>query len=400
VTPALTALLVFAAVAVASPILSSLLRPIVRVPLVVFELVIGLVLGPAVLGWIQVNQFTAFLANIGLASLFFLAGNEIDFAAVRGRSLGFAGGAWLVSLAVGLGVGILLTHSVSSGVFVGIAVTTTALGAIMPLLRDAGELNSPFGRTILAVGAVGEFGPLIGISLFLSGHSPLTESLVLIGFVLLAAAAIFLASRAPLRPLHRLITATLHTSGQFAVRLVILILAALTFLSVALGLDMLLGAFVAGVLSRVVLAAAPEDARESIEGKLEAVGFGFLVPFFFINTGLTFSLGALTANPFLLALVPIFLVVFVVVRGVPTLMAVPRATPWRDRGAVILFASTGLPVIVAVTGIGVRSHELSPGLAAALVAAGMLSVLVLPAVGLALHRRTAAQLSQQQRALP
>jgi Kef-type K+ transport system membrane component KefB len=182
-------------------------------------------------------------------------------------------------------------------------------------------------------------------------------------------------------------SATLHTSGQFAVRFVVLILAALTFLSVALGLDMLLGAFVAGVLSRVVLAAAPTEARETIEGKLEAVGFGFLVPFFFINTGLTFSLGALTANPFLLALVPILLIVFVVVRGLPTLIAVPRKSSWRDRGAVVLFASTGLPVIVAITAIGTQSHELNRGVAAALVAAGMLSVLVLPVVGLALHRR-------------
>ncbi|BDZ44834.1 hypothetical protein GCM10025866_07430 [Naasia aerilata] len=254
----------------------------------------------------------------------------------------------------------------------------------MPLLRDAGELTTPFGRAMTRHGAVGEFAPLVAISLFLSGRSPALASVVLLGFVVLAGVGIWLAARGPYLPLQRLITATLHTSGQFAIRLVLGILAALTCLSIALGLDMLLGSFAAGVLARVLLSAAPAADREAVEGKLEAVGFGFLVPIFFVNTGVTFPLGELFGDVRTLLLVPLFLLVLLVVRGLPALLAFPGSST-RERAATVLMTATGLPIIVAVTNLGVQSHDLTAGMAAALVGAGMLSVLVFPVVGLALR---------------
>ncbi len=389
--PPLETIILFSAIAAASPVLASLVGRFARVPLVVFEIALGVVLGPSVLGWIAPDTFTAFLANIGLAMLFFLAGNEIDFASVSGRPLGLASLGWLVSLAVGIGLGILVGGSIGSGVFLGIALTSTALGAILPVLRDAGELGTPFGRVAVATGAVGEFGPLIAISLFLSGRSPLAASVVLLGFVLLAIVAVWLAARGAYPPLHRLIAATLHTSGQFAVRMVMLILAALTCLSIFLGLDMLLGAFTAGVLARLLLANARSDAREDIESKVEAVGFGFLVPIFFVSTGVGFPLAALLGDPAMLLLVPVFLALLLVVRGGSALLALPRAAPWRERGALALFGGTGLPIIVAVTALGVRSHDLSAGMAAALVGAGMLSVLLFPLLALVLRSDRAPQ---------
>ncbi len=379
--------------AVLAPLLSAGLARFVRIPLVVFEIVLGVVIGPSVLGVVRPSEFTAGLSSLGVAMLFFLAGNEIDVARIRGRPLNRSVIGWLISLLAGVVIGIVLTGSTTTGVFVGIALTSTALGTLMPVLRDAGELRTPFGTAVIAVGAAGEFGPLIAISIFLSGRQPGLATAVLLGFVVLATVAILLAGRTHPR-LHGLITATLHTSGQFAVRLVLLILLGLVALSVLLDLDMLLGAFTAGVITRLLLSdATPADA-EMVEAKLEAVGFGFLVPVFFINTGVTFDLAALVASPSTLILLPAGLVLFVLVRGLPGLISSPAGAAGAERAAMALFAATGLPVIVAVTGIGVASGDLPSGTAAALVGAGMLSVLIFPAVALSLHRRAAHGVSR------
>ncbi|GAA4365819.1 cation:proton antiporter [Agromyces bauzanensis] len=388
-------LVLFPAVAVAAPPLVRLLSRWVAIPLVVFEILLGLVLGPAVLGWIVPDDLTAFFADFGLAMLFFLAGNEIDFHAIRGRPLTRAAIGWIISLAAGLGIATLFAHDLAAAGFIGIALTSTALGTIMPVLRDSGDLRTPFGVSVVAIGAIGEFGPLLAISLFLSGRSPLTAALVLVAFAVIAGAAIWLAARGEGRRLHRIINATLHTSGQFGVRLVVLVLVALVALSVELDLDMLLGAFTAGVLYRLILSGAPEHDVEVIEGKVEALGYGFLVPIFFIATGVTFDLEALVNDIRTLVLLPVFVVLFLVVRGVPSMLAAPRGSSRRDLAATALFGATGLPIIVAVTAIGVDRGELSSGLAAALVGAGMLSVLLFPLTALALHRRSADAASRR-----
>ncbi|AMB58253.1 cation:proton antiporter [Microterricola viridarii] len=381
-------LIVIAAIAVAAPLLGRGIGRFVKIPLVVFEIVLGILLGPSLLGWVQPSPVTDVLADFGLAMLFFLAGNEIDFARIAGRPMMRAGLGWLVSLAVGVTAGILFSPTVGAGVFIGIALTSTALGTIMPVLRDAGELRTPFGIATTAVGAVGEFGPLLAITLFLSGTTPLHATLVLIGFAIITGAAIWLAAIGAGRRMHAVITATLHTSGQFAVRLVILVLVSLVGLSVALGIDMLLGAFAAGVLYRVLLTGAPEKDAELVEAKIEAIGFGFLVPIFFINTGVTFDLDGLVADPQALLLLPIFVVALLVVRGIPSTLAAPHGSTAADRGALLLFGATGLPIIVAVTAIGVDTGALDTGTSAALVAAGMLSVLLFPLTGLALRKRS------------
>jgi Kef-type K+ transport system membrane component KefB len=283
-------------------------------------------------------------------------------------------------------VALAIAPTPSAAVFVGIALTSTALGTLMPILRDAGELRTPFGAAVIAIGAVGEFGPLIAISLFLSGREPGLATVILLIFVVITAVAIFLASRGSYPRMNTLITSTLHTSGQFAVRLVLCLLLLLVALSVLLGLDMLIGAFAAGVIAKLLLSGADEHDKEAIEGKLEAVGFGFLVPIFFISTGLTFDLDALLSDPTTLVMLPVFLILLLVVRGSSTLVTSRGLAP-ADRGAVVLLGATGLPIIVAVTGIGMDSGELPVGTATALVGAGMLSVLLFPLIGLALHRK-------------
>ena len=382
-----SALVLLPAIAVTAPLLVRWIGRWVAIPLVVFEIALGLLLGPAVLGWLKTDDFIDLFADFGLAMLFFLAGNEIDFRAIRGRPLGRAAIGWIVSLAAGIGIAALLTPDVPSAAFMGIALTSTALGTIMPVLRDSGDLGTPFGVAVVALGAVGEFAPLLAISLFLSGRQPWQSALVLLGFAVVAGFAILIAARGMGPGLHRVITATLHTSGQFAVRLVMFVLLALVALSILLDLDMLLGAFTAGVIYRLLLTGAPEHEAEMVESKLEAVGYGLLVPVFFINTGLTFDLEALLSDPGDLALVPIVLVALLVVRGIPSVLAAPPGSGRRDRWATALFGATGLPIIVAVTAIGVAEGDLDSGTAAALVGAGLLSVLIFPLVALSIRGR-------------
>ncbi|MDR6907551.1 Kef-type K+ transport system membrane component KefB [Agromyces sp. 3263] len=378
------------AIAVAAPLLVRGLARWVAIPLVVFEILLGLLLGPAVLGWIVPDDFVQFLSEFGLAMLFFLAGNEIDFAAIRGRPITRAAIGWIISLVAAFSIAVTFAIHPSAAVFIAIALTSTALGTIMPVLRDSGDLKTPFGVAVIALGAIGEFGPLLAISIFLGGRSPLIGALVLAAFALVAAGAIWLAARGAGRRMHRIITATLHTSGQFAVRLVVLVLVALVALSVILDLDMLLGAFTAGVLYRLLLSGAPRHDVEIVEGKIEALGYGFLVPIFFIYTGVTFDLAALFANPWTMALLVLGVVMLLVVRGLPSLLAAPAGSSRRDLVATAFFGATGLPIIVAVTAIGVDQGDLPSGTAAALVGAGMLSVLAFPLVALTVRGRAPA----------
>jgi Kef-type K+ transport system membrane component KefB len=380
-------IVVIAGLAVAAPLVAALVGRVARVPLVVFEILLGILVGPSVLGWLQPSPFSGALSEFGLALLFFMAGREIDFAAIAGRPLARAGIGWGVSLVAAVAIGLVIAPSFEAAVFIGVALTSTALGTIMPMLRDAGELSTPFGRTVTAVGAVGEFGPLIAISLFLSGRAPGLSAVVLIGFTAIALLGIWAASRGPRTGLHRIVTATLHTSGQFAVRLVLLAIAALVVLSVVLGLDMLLGAFAAGVFCRVLLSGVNKPDLELIDAKLEAVAFGFLVPVFFIYTGITFDLGALLGDPAALVLLPVFALLLLVVRGLPSVLAAPAGASGRDRVALGLFGATGLPIIVAVTAIGLDEKVLQAGTASALVGAGMLSVLLYPLIALTIRRR-------------
>jgi Kef-type K+ transport system membrane component KefB len=375
-------------VAVGASLLASAVGRVAKVPLVVFEILLGLLLGPSILGWIPESDDVDLLAHFGLAFLFFMAGNEIDFAAIKGRPIKRASLGWLVSLAVGITLGVLLAPDPISGVYIGIALASTALGTLMPMLRDAGELKTPFGLAVIAVGAIGEFGPLVAVSLFLSGRRPLSAALVLIAFAVVSGLAILVVSRGTHIRFHRLIAATLHTSGQFAVRFVVLMIAALVGLSLALGLDMLLGAFAAGVICRMLLAGARRPDAEAVEGKLEAVAFGVFVPIFFINTGIKFDLAALFANPHTLLLLPIFLALLLIVRGVPGAFSAPRGSTFADRGALTLLSGTALPIIVAVTDFALKDGALTKGIATALVGAGMLSVLIFPIIALTLRKRS------------
>ncbi|MFW0772962.1 cation:proton antiporter [Paenarthrobacter nitroguajacolicus] len=383
-------LVLIAVIAVVAPLATRLLDHWVKVPIVVFEIVLGIVLGPSLLGWVQSTVFTDTLADFGLAMLFFVAGNEIDFTAIRGRPLYRASTGWVISLAAGIGAGFILVPSAEAAVIIGVALCSTALGALLPILRDAGASKTPIGVAVTALGAAGEFGPLIAISLFFSGRELGVASGVLLGFVLLTGVAIYFASQARHTLFHTQVTATLHTSSQFAIRSILLVLSTLVVLSMVLGLDMLLGAFAAGVLWKVTIARAPEVDRKIIETKIDAVAFGFLVPIFFIDTGIDFDLGALISSPVTLAMVPLFLALLLIIRGLPSLLAAPPGSSRADKSALVLFGATGLPIIVAVTTIGREHGLITSGTSSALIGAGMLSVLLFPLLALRQLRRAEA----------
>ncbi|GAC58814.1 putative solute/hydrogen antiporter [Gordonia hirsuta DSM 44140 = NBRC 16056] len=380
-----TTVLVLAGALILAPLLARGLRRWVAIPVIVFELLLGIVAGPSVLGWIEPSDALGLIAQLGVGLLFFMAGTEIDPAVMRGRLGRRAWGGWLLSFVLGLAIGALLAPGLGA-VIIAIALSSTALGTLLPILRDNGDLQTPFGLSVGAVGAVGEFGPIIAISLLLGTHTPGVALVVLIVFGLIAAALIWFAALIPRGQLHRFVEATLHTSGQFGVRLVLGILLALVVASAVLGVDTLLGAFTAGILWRALISDADPATAEAVESKVEGLAFGFGVPVFFIATGVGFDLRALLDQPVTLLLVPAAAVLLLVVRGLPASLAAPDGADLRMRGAVGVMGATGLPIIIVTTGHGVDLGLITPIAATVLVGAGMLSVLLFPLLAGALRK--------------
>lgn len=371
-------------IAVGAPVLADALRRF-RIASVVLELLAGIVIGPQLLGLVEVTPTIESLSALGLAFLMFLAGYEIEFDRIRGKRLQLAVGGWGLSLVVGLGVGLALQteRRAISGLVIGLALTTTALSTLLPMWRDSGLLHTRFGSHALAIGTVGEFGPIIAIALLLSGHEPGHESVLLVLFVVLAVGVAVLASRPRPPRLVRLLREHLHTSAQLPVRVAMLLVIVLLWIANDLGLDVLLGAFAAGIVVRL---GNTDESEQVVRIKLEAIGFGFLIPIFFVVSGMQFDLNALVDDPGSLLLLPVFLGLFLLVRGLPMILyrgELPRGSRWP----LALFSGTALPLVVVITQIGTATDRIAPETAAALVGAGMLSVVVYPVLAFALLRR-------------
>jgi Kef-type K+ transport system membrane component KefB len=372
-------LVVIAAAAVIAPLLSELLRRW-RIPSVLFELALGIIIGPAVLGWVEVDEFIKGLSELGLAVLFFLAGYEINFSKLRGAPINRGVAGWLVSLAGGLAIGAILALEgfVISSLLIGLALTTTAIGTLMPMLRDREMLETRFGRFLVAAGAVGEFGPILAVTLLLSGSSPAMEAVLLILFAVLAVGVAAMASRPQPPKLVEVLQRHLSTSTQLPVRIIILLIIALVVVATELGLDNLLGAFAAGMIARLAL--SPEQ-NEALSPRIEAIGFGFLIPVFFIVSGVNFDLDSLLSSTSAMVKVPIFLGLMLLARGAPALLVYRHLLTMRERTSLMLLQATALPLLVVITQIGLETERMKPENAAALVGAGMVSVLVFPLVG-------------------
>jgi Kef-type K+ transport system membrane component KefB len=379
-----TSLLVIVGISALSGVISMAIAPRLVIPVVVIELVLGIVIGPQVADIAQVDPTTEFLGNLGLGMLFFFAGYEIDFQRIRGRPIELATVGWLLSLALAYGIGGLLAAAgvVLSYLYTGSAMATTAIGTLIPILRDAGEIRTRFGTYLLAAGALGEFGPIMLVTLILSTTNPVHEALILILFVALAVFTGILTVRSAWRG-WPLIERTLEASSQLAVRLAVVLVFGLVALAAELGLDLLLGGFVAGMITRMALRGREVSVFES---KLTAVGYGLLIPFFFVISGMKFDLDALTSSTSGMLKLPMFLALFLVVRGAPALLLYRRALDARDRLALAFFSATELPLVVAITTLAISTGQMRSSTAAGLVGAAIISALIYPLIGLRLRR--------------
>src|SRR5436305_7935440 len=392
-----TSIAVVAAVALAAPLTIGLTG--LRLPAIVVEILLGIVVGPQVLGWAKVDEPVQVMSLIGLAFLLLLAGLEIDFDRLRGRllrvtSLGFA-----ISFALALAVGFALKAGdlVKSPLLVAIILSATGLGVILPILKDAGQTATPFGQVVVAGASIAEVTPIVLLSLFFSDHSGgLGGKLaLLVAFaVFVAAVGVTILGLQHVRRLSATLLRLQDTTAEIRVRGAFLLLALFVVLASKFGLEAILGAFLAGATLKLV------DRDEMMthaffHRKLEAAGFGVFVPFFFVSTGIKLDVASLFHSSSALARVPIFLAALLAVRGLPALLYRPLAERGTQLAAGGLLQATSLSIPVVAGQIGVDLGLIRPTNYVALVAAGLLSVIVFPLVSLTLLRGRNERVGEQ-----
>ena len=384
---AIVSLFLIAAAAAIAPLLSSLTHK--RVPDVVWLLIFGAIIGPNVLGLASLTEPISVFREVGMGMLFLIAGTEINVEEVHGRAGRRSLLTWLVCFGIGMAVSwAAVAASGTTGVATAtyIALTSTARGTLLPILMEAGVMGTTIGKAVLVHGAVGELAPIIAMSLLLSARSPWAAAIVLLLFALATVLAVAIPTRFILEPpaIGRTILHGAQTSQKTLMRVVMLVLTGLMALSAVMELDMVLGAFAAGIIVRAL---APGNFT-MVEGELRTLGFSFLIPLFFVTSGMNISLSAVVGYPFLLVA---FVGAILVVRGVPIVLlerfhgSIERVG-WMDATRIGLYGATGLPIIVAVTELGVATGVLPSWLASLLVVAGAMSVLLFPLLAFLLGR--------------
>ena len=386
-----TNLLVVTAIAFAAPLLLGLF-PRVQLPSVVLEIVAGIVVGPSVLGIAEVDEAVQVVALLGLAFVLFLAGLEIEFEKLRGQVLRITLLGFALSFAIALVVSLGLEAGglVDTPLLVAIILCATSLGVLVPVLKDSGEISSTFGQLIIAAASIADFGAIILLTIFFSGEGGTGSTLLLLGALFLLAATVLVVVRGAEHSMR--IRADLlrlqDTTAQIRVRAALVLLVGFAALAETLGLEAILGAFIAGAI--VSLADRDEVmTHPDFRRKLEAVGFGFFIPAFFVTSGVRFDLDALTASASSLLMVPIFLLALLAARGLPAIVY-RGALDARHTAIAGLMQATSLPFIVAATAIGMELDLIDAAASAALIGAGLLSVVLFPLGGLLLLRRATA----------
>ena len=383
-----TGLFLVTVIAFLAPLLLGLL-PIRGLPNVVLEIVAGIIIGPSVLDWVRIDLPLQILALIGLAFLLFLSGLEVDLARLKGRLSLVVGGAFLLSFGLALlaGYGFAASGLVRSPLLIAIILSATALGVVVPVLKDAGESASNFGQLVIAAATIAEFGTIILLSLFFSGEvgNTGTKLIFFAGFILLAGILTLVVLQAGRSmPVVAALQRLQDTTAQIRVRGAFLLLIGFVVLASVFGLEVILGAFLGGVILRLI-DADRRMTHPEFHQKLEAVGFGVFIPIFFVTTGVRFDLAALLASPATVLHVPIFLFALLVIRGLPAILYRSRIGTRRVIVAGLLQA-TSLSFIVTATQIGMELGLLSRANGAALIAAGVLSVVIFPLLALTVLR--------------
>ena len=384
-TKGLDDLVAVALVAALAPLVVAML-PGPRIPQVVIFLLGGVLIGPHVLGLADTASIQL-LANIGLGFLFLLAGYELDPRLLRQQPGRLAIGGWVMSAAIAVGVtaGLTAAGYIRDYVPVGLALTTTALGTLLPILRDNNMLGGEFGRYVFAAGAVGELFPILIIAVFLGqrGSFVALASVALVGA--LALTLTFVPRLAGSAAVQRIVTEGQEATGQVTLRWSMVLLFALLAVASRFGLDVVLGAVLAGMVLRGWTRHLNMDT-ESLEHKFDAVGYGLFIPIFFISSGMSFDLKSISEDPLRLL---IFFVLLLVVRGLPSLLVYRRTLAPVQRLEMTFITATSLPLLIALAAIGEQDGVMLPSTAASLIGAGVLSVLVFPLIAVGLHRRAA-----------
>jgi Kef-type K+ transport system membrane component KefB len=396
-SPHFVNLLLVVAVGFASPFLLGL-APRLRLPSVVLEIVAGIIIGPAVLGWAKVDGPVEVLSLIGLALLLFLAGLEIDFSRLRGRLLRVASLGYVASFAIAIVASMLLKAGglIETPLLVAIILASTSLGVIIPVLKDAGQVSTQFGQLVIAGATIADFAAIFLLSIFFSGKGGTGATIILLAsFVLLAVVAYFVlrGAQRSMRISQELIRLQ-DTTAEIRVRGAFVLMIAFAALADSLGLEVILGAFAAGA----VLTLIDQDEMMThplFRRKLEAVGFGVFIPVFFVTTGVKFDLNALFASTKAMVMIPIFLAALLAVRGLPAVLLYRRLVDGQRAAIAGLLQATSLPFIVAATAIGMDLDLLTQAEGAALIAAGLLSVVIFPITGLGLLKRAGVPASQE-----
>jgi Kef-type K+ transport system membrane component KefB len=387
-------LVAVALVAALTPLIVAAL-PGPRIPQVVFFLLGGVLIGPHVLGIAETSNIQL-LSNIGLGFLFLLAGYELDPGLLRERPGRLAIGGWCISavLAVGVTAGLDAAGYIKDYVPVGLALTTTALGTLLPILRDNDMLGGAFGQHVFAAGAVGELFPILIVAVFLTerGHFIALASVALVGVLALALSAAPWLARS--NSVQRIIREGQDATAQSTLRWAVVLLFLLLAVASKFGLDVVLGAMLAGMVLRAWTRRFEMDT-EGLEKKFDAVGYGIFIPIFFISSGMTLDLKAISQSPLRMLL---FFVLLLVVRGLPSLLVYRRVLPARQRAEMTFITATSLPLLIALAEIGAQDGVMLPSTEAALVGAGVLSVLVYPLIAVRLHRT--APLAPAEAGLP
>jgi Kef-type K+ transport system membrane component KefB len=385
-----TNLLIVVAVGLLAPLALGFF-PRLRLPAIGLEIVLGIVVGPSGLGWVEPDLPVSILALVGLAFLLFLSGLEVDVARLRGRILGVTGVGFALSFAIALilGVGFEAGGFVKSPLFVAIVLVSTSLGVVVPVLKDSDNINSSFGQLVVAAASIAEFGAIILLSLFFSGTGSTSTAgtLILLGLfgLVVALVGVAIAGLEHSISLSRVLLRLQDTTDQIRVRAAFVLLIGFTALAEEVGLETILGAFAAGAL----LALIDRDkvmTHPQFRVKLEAAGFGVFIPVFFVTSGVRFDLDALFASASTVVQVPLFLLAIYLARGLPAV--VYARLLGRPRAVIAgVLQATSLTFPVAASQIGLQLGAVSQASAAGLVAAGLLSVVISPALALVLLRR-------------
>jgi Kef-type K+ transport system membrane component KefB len=384
-----TNLLIVVAVGLLAPLALGFF-PRLGLPAIVLEIVLGIVIGPSGLGWVKPDLPVSILAVVGLAFLLFLSGLEIDAERLRGPILKVTGVGFALSFAIAifLGLGLKAGGFVKSPLFVAIVLVSSSLGVIVPVLKDSNNASSSFGQLVIAAASIAEFGAIILLSLFFSskGSTSTAGTLILLGMFGLAVGLVGVGIAGVERSisLSRVLRRLQDTTAQIRVRAAFVLLIGFTALAEQVGLATILGAFAAGAL----LSAIDRDdmTHPQFRLKLEAIGFGVFIPVFFVTSGLRFDLNALFASASTVARVPLFLIAIYLARGLPAIVYVRLLGRSRSVIAGVLQA-TSLTFTVTAAQIGLQLGVVTQATAAGLVAAGLLSVVISPALALVLLRR-------------